>query len=71
MVTKIAQHYTEFNLLYKNLKTNHNPKLFITKISQCAFSQMIQKSLQMTPFKIEGSKVVTLTLFLLFYIVKK
>ena len=25
---KIAHHYTKFNLLYKNFKTNQNPKFF-------------------------------------------
>ena len=30
---KIAHHYTKFNLLYKNLKTNQNPKFFYCKNS--------------------------------------
>ena len=31
-MAKFARHYTEFNLMYKNLKTNQNPKKIITKI---------------------------------------
>ena len=32
-ISKIAHHYTEFNLLCKNLKTNQNPKFFYCKNS--------------------------------------
>ena len=28
-VAKIVHHYTEFNLLYKNLKINQNPNFFL------------------------------------------
>ena len=35
---KIAHHYTKFNLLYKNLKTNQNPKFFYCKNSSVGIS---------------------------------
>ena len=69
MVTKIFQYYTEFNLLYKYLKTSQNPKKFYYKKFLSGHFPKWYKNHYNDPIDgwIKSSYSDT---FLLFYIVK-